>query len=210
MSYAQDERAGLVDTLREVGPDAPTLCEGWTTRDLAAHLITRERRPDAAVGMMVPALAGHTGKVQAGIADDDWDALLGKIASGPPLYSPFKPVDRWINLAEMFIHHEDIRRGGADPDGPWTPRTLTPGMEKALLKQVRSLARMSLRSLGARVELRTPNNKVIAQSGRGNLVVVTGPAGELLLFINGRFPTAVTVEGDPAAVASVRGSVHGL
>lgn len=33
------------------GPDAPTLCEGWFTRDLAAHLWIREHRLDAAVGM---------------------------------------------------------------------------------------------------------------------------------------------------------------
>ena len=52
MSVAQRERAALVEILRAVGPDAPTLCEGWTTRDLVAHLVVRERRPDALPGLV--------------------------------------------------------------------------------------------------------------------------------------------------------------
>ena len=54
MTAAQRERSALVDTLRAVGPDAPTLCDGWKTRDLAAHLVVRERRLDATPGIMVP------------------------------------------------------------------------------------------------------------------------------------------------------------
>ena len=60
MSVAQRERAALVATMRSVGPDAPTLCEGWTTRDLAAHLVIREYRVDAAPGILIPLFAGHT------------------------------------------------------------------------------------------------------------------------------------------------------
>ena len=45
MTYAQDERAALAALLHETGPDGPTLCEGWQTRDLVAHLVLRERRP---------------------------------------------------------------------------------------------------------------------------------------------------------------------
>jgi len=36
MGYSRDERLGLCATLDQVGPDAPTLCAGWTARDLAA------------------------------------------------------------------------------------------------------------------------------------------------------------------------------
>src|SRR6202011_6325174 len=35
MSIAQRERAALVEILRAEGPDAPTLCEGWTACDLS-------------------------------------------------------------------------------------------------------------------------------------------------------------------------------
>ncbi len=54
-SVARAERAALADLMLEVGPDSPTLCGDWTTRDLAAHLVLRERRPEAA-GLVVPAL----------------------------------------------------------------------------------------------------------------------------------------------------------
>lgn len=112
MTIARDERAALVSTLRSVGPDAPTLCEGWTTRDLTAHMIVREYRLDAMPGILVPAFAGRTQTAQDQAAHDDWDAMLAKFAAGPPLYSPLKLVDRFANVTEMFVHHEDVRRAG--------------------------------------------------------------------------------------------------
>ena len=45
-TFAKRERLLLADLLEAEGPEAPTLCEGWSTRDLAAHLIVRERRPE--------------------------------------------------------------------------------------------------------------------------------------------------------------------
>ena len=45
-AFASIERAALVDLMAELGPDAPTLCTGWTTRDLAAHLVVRLSRVD--------------------------------------------------------------------------------------------------------------------------------------------------------------------
>ena len=68
MSVAQRERAALVETMRSVGPEAPTLCEGWNTRDLAAHLVIREYRLDAAPGILIPFFAGRTDKVQNDVA----------------------------------------------------------------------------------------------------------------------------------------------
>ena len=100
MSVAQRERAALVDTLRRVGPDAPTLCEGWKTRDLAAHLMIREYRPDAAPGILIPLLASHTAKVQNKVAEQTgWEELVDKVASGPPIYSPLKLLDPVANVA---------------------------------------------------------------------------------------------------------------
>ena len=52
-NLARAERLRLVDTARRAGEDAPTLCEGWTTRDLATHLIIRERHPTAALGIFM-------------------------------------------------------------------------------------------------------------------------------------------------------------
>ena len=64
VNFAQDERSELCDLLVDLGPDEPTLCEGWTTADLAAHLVVRERRPDSGPGIVWPPLAGYTDSVR--------------------------------------------------------------------------------------------------------------------------------------------------
>ena len=146
MSVAQRERAALVETLRSVGPDAPTLCEGWKTRDLAAHLVIRERRPDAAPGILIPFFASHTAKVQDEVAGrTDWDELVDKVASGPPAYSPLKLLDPVANVAEMFIHHEDVRR--AQPG--WEPRVLEPALASSLRRTLSLMARLTLAKVPA-------------------------------------------------------------
>jgi uncharacterized protein (TIGR03085 family) len=94
MSVAQRERAALVETLRAVGPDAPTLCEGWTTRDLAAHLVVRERRPDALPGLLFGPLASYTARLQNQLTTSTtWLDLVEMFASGPPMLSLFKVLD---------------------------------------------------------------------------------------------------------------------
>lgn len=206
MSAAQQERAALVETMRSVGPDAPTLCEGWTTRDLAAHLVIRERRPDAAPGILVPALASYTAKVQKEVAESsDWTELLDKIASGPPTLSPFKLLDPLVNLNEMFIHHEDVRRAQAD----WQPRTFDAGTVKALTRPLPVMARLTMAKVPARVALRTPEGKTLVTVGRGPAVTVTGAPEELLLFAVGR-DARVTFDGDADAIRVVRETRRGL
>src|SRR5271157_2142229 len=192
MSIAQRERSALVEILRAVGPDAPTLCEGWTTRDLAAHLVIREYRPDAAPGILIPFFAGHTAKVQNDVAGrNDWDQLLDKVASGPPVYSPLKLLDPVANIGEMFIHHEDVRR--AQPD--WTPRELEPALANSLRRSLPLMARMTLGKVPGRVALRIPEGKTVLIAGEGPAVTVTGAPQELLLFSVGR-KAQVEFEGD--------------
>ncbi|WP_238419162.1 TIGR03085 family metal-binding protein [Gordonia sp. 'Campus'] len=210
MTGAQNERAALVETLRKVGPNAPTLCEGWTTRDLLAHLVVRERRPDTGPGILIPAFAGYTEKVRAQAVDKDWDSQLGLLASGPPVFSPFKLIDRFANLAEMFVHHEDVLRGGADPAGPWTPRKLSPELEAELRGPAKSMGKMTLKKVPGRVTLRTTDGDDLVTAGSGDEVVVTGRVGELVLFAFGREPLDVTYSGDDAAIARVRESSRGL
>jgi uncharacterized protein (TIGR03085 family) len=207
MTAAQRERAALVETMRTVGPDAPTLCGDWTTRDLAAHLVVRERRLDATAGVAVPFLAGYTAKVQRQVTDStDWDELLDKVASGPPLYSPFKLFDPVANLGEMYIHHEDVRRAQTD----WEPRQLDDAMVKALGRGLPLMARLTLAKAPARVSLRTPDGKTLATVGRGPELTVTGEPQELLLFISGRDAVRLEFDGDEALVDAVRTSRRGL
>ena len=55
----QAERAALCDLFLRVGPDAPTLCEGWATDDLATHLVIRERKPLSGPGLVMGGAAAR-------------------------------------------------------------------------------------------------------------------------------------------------------
>jgi uncharacterized protein (TIGR03085 family) len=192
--------------MRSVGPEAPTLCEGWNTRDLAAHLVIREYRPDAAPGILIPFFAGRTDKVQNDVAQHtDWDELVDKVASGPPVYSPLKLLDPVANVAEMFIHHEDVRR--AQPG--WEPRVLEPALASMLRRTLPLMARLTLAKVPGRVALRVPEGKTVLTAGRGPAVTVTGAPEELLLFSVGR-QARVEFVGDASAVQAVRDASKGL
>jgi uncharacterized protein (TIGR03085 family) len=137
MSFARDERAALCALLDETGPRAPTLCTGWQTLDLAAHLVLREHRPDAAAGVMGGPLAGHTGRVQRTLIDrTPYRQLVDEIRNGPPRLSVFAipGMDERLNTVEYFVHHEDVRRG---EDG-WEPRDIGAGLTEHLWQRLRA------------------------------------------------------------------------
>lgn len=206
MTAAQRERAALVESLRAVGPDGPTLCEGWRTRDLAAHLYIREHRPDAVGGILIPGLSSYTGKVQDKVAQTmDYDEVVDKVGSGPPVYSPFKVLDPVANLAEMFIHNEDVRR--ARPG--WEPRPLDDATVKGLTRTLKLMARLTLSKAPVRVSLRTPQGTTLLAAGSGAPVTVTGPAPELLLFAVGR-DARVEFAGEETAIQALRDAPKSL
>ena len=178
------ERAALADLLEELGPDAPTLSGDWTTRDLAAHLVVRERRMDASPGVAVPWLAWHTRRVQAGAARRPFDELVADVRTGPPSWSPFAvpSVDRLLNTTEFFVHHEDVRR--AQPG--WAPRALPDRAQETLWRAVRGRAGVGFRRIDCGVVLTRPGgHSIVAKSG-DPAAVLTGEPAELLLYIFGR------------------------
>src|SRR5918995_2840020 len=128
---ARAEREQLCELLLAVGPDAPTLCGDWTTRDLAAHLVVRERRPDGAIGILAKPLAGYGEKVRKHEAERDYDRIVDRVRRGPPLLSPMRPapIERLVNTIEYFVHHEDVRRAS----GNWSGRQLDDELEQDLL-----------------------------------------------------------------------------
>jgi len=206
VSYAAQERQALADALLEAGPDAPTLCTGWTAADLAAHLVARERRADSGPGLVLPALAGWTERARRGYLRRPFPELVGLVRGGPPRVSLFAlpGVDAAANLTEHFVHCEDVRR--ARPG--WTPRVLPDGMEDAFWGQLRARARMMFRRSPVPVTLRrtdasglpTGDEVRVGAKGPGG-VVLTGPASELVLHaFNRTSATTVEVGGDPAAV----------
>jgi len=180
------ERAAMCDTLEKFGPDAPTLCEGWTTLDLAAHLVAREARADAAIGLVVPALAGHLQKVMDQYKAKGYDHLVGMLRTGPPWMHRTGPLAS-ANVNENFVHHEDVRRPAGEP-----PRLLDPEMDEILWKMLALGARLSRKALrGAALTLRTPDGREKVVTTDGAPVVMTGEPGELILFMSGRKDAAV-------------------
>lgn len=208
-THAQRERLLLADILEGAGPDAPTLCRGWTTRDLAAHVVVRERRGDAAAGLVVPQLADRLERVRAQYAAKPYEELIQLIRTGPPRLSPFslKQVDEAANTIEFYVHSEDVRRAAPD----WTPRAVDPLFADALWARLERVARMLGRRCPVGLVLRRPNGQTVVAHKGSPVVTVTGEPSELAVFAFGRQRAAeVGTEGDDDAVAKAYGAKLGV
>jgi uncharacterized protein (TIGR03085 family) len=209
MAVSTDERAAVCDLFDKLGPDEPTLCAGWLTRDLAAHLVVRERRPDAAAGILLAPLAGYTKRVQDGYAARPWAELVDLVRTGPPAYSPTRipTIDRLVNSVELYVHHEDVRR--AQPN--WRPRDPDPERDAVLWAGLSRAGRLTLRRspVGLVLHNRADGREVVVKRGP-NTVIITGEPGELLLFAFGRDAVHVDFDGEQSSIAVVRGLKRSL
>jgi uncharacterized protein (TIGR03085 family) len=183
------ERRELCDLVSELGPDAPTLCEGWTTLDLTAHLVLREhfkRWGDERLAQ----------EKSLGLA-----VLLERLRGGAPAFPWRVPYLRTLmNGTEYFIHHEDVRRANG-----LGPRTNRADLEAMASRMVGLSGRMLARKLRPRgLELVCPDGKLRLYGRRGGGAVVTGEATEVLLYLSGRREAAnVSLAGDEAAIAAL-------
>ena len=219
MGYARDERLALSVRLDQAGPREPTLCDGWTTLDLAAHLVLREHRPDAGLGLLGGPLAVHTRSVQRRLAGrTPYARLVQMFRAGPPRFSLFAlpGADERANVVEYFVHHEDVRR--AQPG--WEPRKIDPGLTEVLWARLR-MARLVLRKAPVGVELarddqpepgRPGGSRVrITAKARTPVVTVTGAPAELTLWVAGRTSAArVRLDGGDEAIAALSGAHWGI
>lgn len=200
------ERAALCDDFEKYGPDAPTLCAGWTTLDLAAHLVAREARSDAAVGLVFPPLAGHLQKVMDKYKAKGYEPLVAMLRTGPPWMHRTGPLAT-ANVNENFVHHEDIRRASGEG-----PREIDPEMDAILWKMLGFGARMSKKAVkGAAFTMKNPDGRERVVSTEGAPVTMTGATGELVLYMGGRKDAAVvTFDGDPVGIAIVQAANFGV
>jgi uncharacterized protein (TIGR03085 family) len=203
-NFARTERHRLADLLTAAGPDAPTLCEGWTTRDMAAHLVVRERRPDAALGYVLGPVAGWTRTVERRYAAEEFTALVDRFRSGPPTLSAFAlpGADEAANTVEYFVHSEDVRRAVS-----WEPQPLAPSLDEALWRRLPALTRFeTARKSPVRLVLRHPDGRSVTVAGKhSETVELTGTPGELILFAFGRGAQAtLEATGTPEALAALR------
>jgi uncharacterized protein (TIGR03085 family) len=164
LPLARRDRLALCDLLDELGPDARTLNEGWTTADLAAHLVARDRRPDSVPGLVVPALAPWSEHVRRGILRRPYADVVESLRTGPPKWSPLRRpgADRMGNTHEFFVHYEDVRRCR---DG-WEPRQLDAEAEADIWRVVRWFGRRAFRRSPVGVELRWSEQMFQAHQGR--------------------------------------------
>jgi uncharacterized protein (TIGR03083 family) len=114
-----DERRELLEFLRTLNPDqweAPSLCDGWRVRDVVAHLLwddisipryflvgARYRRPDRVNQFYVDEARSRS-------TSELLDILASTVNGG------------WISrvtpagvLADLVVHHQDIRRPLGEP-----------------------------------------------------------------------------------------------
>jgi uncharacterized protein (TIGR03085 family) len=208
MTWHQHERAQLAQALSAVPPDAPTLCEGWQARHLAAHVVLREGSALVGAGIAVPALADCAERAIQELADSAasegaYRDLVARVAAAPAAWHPMSWAGEATNLVELFVHTEDVRRG----DGPVPPRELDPALADALWRQLVRAAPLRLRRTDAGVVLVRSDGvrrRVSRARGDSGTVVVRGDVGELLLHAFGRGRAAdVTVEGAPRDVEAL-------
>ncbi|KAA9394732.1 TIGR03085 family protein [Kocuria coralli] len=194
-NFAVVERRHLAALLRRVGPDAPTHCEGWNTHDLAVHLVERDSRPDIVVGKKVPKLPFLGKRAEAGdsaLYALPWNELVAKVEK-PALLSPARvgPVDKRMNTAEFFVHHEDVRRA----QETWHRRQLLHDEEKDLWSALQLLGKPLLRNEEDSILLVASGyGSISGGKGRSKRVkLVRGNPSELLLWTYGRREAAEVV-----------------
>jgi len=209
---SRTERAALCNSALEAGEDAPTLCGGWTVKDLVIHLLIRERDPVGATAIVVPQLDRFARRSAARMANQDFTTLVERVRSGPPRWSlmAVPQLDRLLNTLEYFVHHEDIRR--ARPG--WKPRELTDREQRILFKGAATAGKGFVRSAGVPVEIRWTDGErersaVLAKGD--DPVVVTGEPAELTMFLFGRDEhTGLSFDGPAARVEALTSTNLGV
>jgi uncharacterized protein (TIGR03085 family) len=203
-------REQLCDLLDELGPDAPTLLNPWTTHDLAGHLVLREHDLLAAPGLVVGGAWGrHAERRRLAWKKAGFSDLVVTIRSGPPPgFFRIGWVRRFPNLNEFYVHHEDVRRANG-----FGPRRNSPTEDAALFRNVaRAAWLLSRRLRGAGLDLVWAGTDKVIKAKRGQPTArLCGLPGELLLFLFGRRDAAdVEITASPEAFEAVERTPFGM
>ena len=197
MSLASRQRESLCDLMSELGPLAPTRCDGWNVGDLAAHLWIREHKPASLPGIGSKRFAELTGRIQVEALH-----LKGFPALVRELRRPgwvMRPLDGIVNAVEFFVHHEDVLRANG------RTQHLTDKDQAELLRT----AFRAQRAWGGQLIL-VPTVGEVIRYGRGNRPLrLAGPPSELLLFLTGR-DADIEITAEPETVEEFRKAVGNL
>lgn len=202
MTFAQRQRAALIDLMRDLGPFAPTLSEGWQTQDLAAHLYVREHRPVALLGIGMERFQELTQRIQnEELHSRGFDGLLDELKTTGWV---MRPLDKLVNTSEYYIHHEDVLRANG------RSQTLSADEQQELWPIAKMLARKTQLKLKQRLVLKRTDTGDEVPMGQGTLTVhLEGLPSELLLLLSGR-DADVKTTGEPGPVAVFRSAISGL
>jgi len=214
MHFVDPSREVLAETLLAAGPDSPTLCKGWQTRDLAAHLYLRERKAAVGLGLLIKRLAKASDQATAALAaklttPEEYNKLVNSFRAGPSAFSPMKikALDESANLIEYFVHTEDVRRAV----DRWAPRALDEEYSDALWDELVKRAAILYRGVDLGIVLVRPSGPRHVAKRAPVSVAIVGEPGELLMHAHGRTRHAlVTFEGQPDAVALLQSAEVGL
>lgn len=201
MRLAAEERRDLADLLDTLTPDQwalPSLCEGWTVRDVIAHLISYEE-----IGYL--ALAGAIVRSgfrpvrlnrarQEAYRDHEPQQLVEILRSHLTPRGLTAGFGGGIGLTDCVIHHQDIRRPLA------LPRVVPHDRLLAALDM--SLRALVLPSRHNAAGVRVVATDVDWQHGDGP--EVTGPGESLLMALAGRAEALGELEGAGVPILTAR------
>ncbi|MER7550671.1 maleylpyruvate isomerase family mycothiol-dependent enzyme [Streptomyces anulatus] len=192
------ERAALVDDLARLDAgqwDAPSLCAGWTVRDVAAHLVDTART--TRIGFVAGLVRARFDfdrqnargvERERGASPQETLGRLRRVVSRTT--TPPAPLD--TRLVEEVVHGEDIRRAvGLVRSYP----------QEAVVRALRLQARTPVSFGGAKetvASVRLTATDADLSIGAGP--EVTGPALSLLLAVSGRRAALDELDGPGLSV----------
>ena len=204
------ERHELCDLMIELGPDAPTMCEGWTTKHLAAHLAIRERDLRASPGIVFGGpFVSYTNKLMAREMERSFQSIVSRVRTPPTGPLSIGPIRAAASFVEYLVHLEDVRR--ANGSGPRSDRddlqaeawTAVTRMGRLMVFKAKTGRALKLVATGA-----TTGTKSF---GKGPTVMISGEPVELLLYLEGRRTVAqVTFVGNADDIAAVQAGNFGI
>jgi uncharacterized protein (TIGR03083 family) len=198
-SMLEAERIALADYLETLTPsdwEHPSLCDGWTVKDLVAHVVAGAK---STPGRFIVGIIGSgfdfdkmTAKEVRREADKTPTELVAELRA----VAPHKTRPRNALLGEVLVHHEDIRRAlGAGPGS-------YPSDELRTVAEYYKTAGPPLRVKARIAGLQLEATDVAWSTGDGP--AVQGPLTSLLLAMTGRRAALSDLSGPGVAELDAR------
>jgi uncharacterized protein (TIGR03083 family) len=195
------ERAALADDLAgldDVRWSTPSLCPGWTVREVLAHMTATTRMTPA---KFIVHLAGSGFRFDAMTARDVAGEIKGTPADGLAAFRgqiqttthPPGPIDTW--LGETIVHGEDIRR----------PLGISHAYPTDAVTRVADFYKGSNLLIGSKKRIEGLTLRATdAQWSTGSGPQISGPAISLVLAMTGRKQALDDLSGEGVSALRAR------